>query len=263
MRIEAFRSYRGRVTELGDTDLSAIGAVLADPGRCKMLLALDDGRALPASRLADEAGVTPATASSHLRRLVDAGMLVVEPHGRYRYYRLAGPEVGRLIETLQPFAPRRPIRSLRQGTRAAKLRAARTCYDHLAGRLGVALMSSLIDRSFLTGGDGVRVPDDAPQGAGSEVEYELTDTGRGFVDDFGVCLPPRRRAVRYCIDWTEQQHHLGGALGRGLLDRMLELDWVRRASTHRAVEVTATGRAGLSAGFGVEIASPGRAASTC
>ncbi|MBO1754805.1 helix-turn-helix transcriptional regulator [Allobranchiibius sp. CTAmp26] len=240
------------MSELGDVDLSAVGAVLADPGRCRMLLALDDGRSLPASRLADEAGISPATASSHLRRLVDAGMLVVEPHGRYRYYRLAGPEVGRLIETLQPFAPRRPVRSLRQGTRAAQLRTARTCYDHLAGRLGVALMTSMVERDHLTGGDGQRTAVEAPQGAGREVDYELTDSGRAFLDDFDVTLAPRRRTVRYCIDWTEQQHHLGGALGRGLFDQMLALDWVRRAPAHRAVEVTRSGREGLAATFGID-----------
>lgn len=240
------------MSELGDVDLSAVGAVLADPGRCRMLLALDDGRALPASRLADEAGVTASTASSHLRRLVDSGMLVVEPHGRYRYYRLAGPEVGRLIETLQPFAPRRPVRSLRQGTRAAQLRTARTCYDHLAGRLGVALMTSMLEHHHLTGGDGQRTSAEAPQGAGREVDYELSEAGRAFLDNFDVTLPPGRRTVRYCIDWTEQRHHLGGALGRGLLDRMVDLDWVRRAPAHRAVDLTPSGRDGLASTFGID-----------
>jgi DNA-binding transcriptional ArsR family regulator len=239
------------VSELGEADLSVIGALLSDPSRCRMLLALDDGRALPASRLADEAGVGAATASSHLRRLLDAGMLTVEPHGRHRYYRLAGPEVGRLIETLQPFAPRRPVRSLREGTRAAQLRAARTCYDHLAGRLGVAMMTALLDRDHLTGGNGRRTGDDPPQGAGHDADYVLTRTGRAFLDEFGVVLAPGRRTVRYCVDWTEQRHHLGGALGRGVLDRLLELDWVRRASAHRALEVTNVGRDGLASTFGI------------
>ena len=239
------------MTELGDVDLSVVGAVLSDPGRCRMLLALDDGRALPASRLADEAGVGAATASSHLRRLLDAGMLTVEPHGRHRYYRLAGPDVGRLIETLQPFAPRRPVRSLRQGTRAARLRAARTCYDHLAGRLGVEMMTALLDRRYLTGGDGRRGPGDPPQGAGQDADYALTSTGRAFLDELGVVIAPARRTVGYCIDWTEQRHHLGGALGRGILDRLLELDWVRRAPEHRALEVTAAGQDGLASRFGI------------
>jgi DNA-binding transcriptional ArsR family regulator len=239
------------MSEFGDPVLSAVGAVLSDPGRCRMLLALGDGRALPASRLAEEAGISAATASSHLRRLVEAGMLAIEPHGRYRYYRLAGPQVGALIETLQLFAPRRPVRSLREGTRAARLRVARTCYDHLAGQLGVALMTSMIKEHRLIGGDGQRIAGEPPQGAGHEADYELTDSGRSFLDGFGVRLPPGRRTVRYCIDWTEQQHHLGGALGRGLLDRLLELGWVRKASTHRAVEVTPAGRGGLADMFGI------------
>ncbi len=239
------------MNELGDADLSAIGAVLSDPGRCRMLLALDDGRALPASRLADEAGVGAATASSHLRRLLDAGMVSVEPHGRHRYYRLAGPDVGRLIETLQPFAPRRPVRSLRQGTRAAQLRAARTCYDHLAGRLGVAVMTAMLDRRHLTGGNGRRGADDPLQGAGHEADYALTTTGRAFLDEFGVTLASRRRTIGYCVDWTEQRHHLGGSLGRGILDRLFELDWVRRAREHRALDVTPAGRDGLTGTFGI------------
>ena len=125
----------------GDADIAALASLLADPARCKVLLALDDGRALPASVLADEAGISRPTASSHLGKLTDAGLLSVETHGRNRYYRLAGPEVGELLEQLGRLAPSRPVQSLREGTRAARLRSARTCYDHFAGRLGVAVMS--------------------------------------------------------------------------------------------------------------------------
>ena len=138
----------------GDADIAAVASLLADPARCKVLLALDDGRALPASVLADEAGISRPTASSHLGKLTDAGLLSVETHGRHRYYRLAGPEVGDLLEHLVRLAPSRPVRSLREGTRAARLRSARTCYDHLAGRLGVEIMGSLLERKVLVGGDG-------------------------------------------------------------------------------------------------------------
>ncbi|MGH3583655.1 MAG: ArsR/SmtB family transcription factor, partial [Mycobacterium sp.] len=127
----------------GDADIAALAALLADPARCKVLLALDDGRALPASVLADEAGVSRSTASSHLGKLTDAGLLTVQSHGRHRYYRLAGTEVAELLERLGQLAPSRPVRSLREGTNAARLRSARTCYDHFAGKLGVALMGSL------------------------------------------------------------------------------------------------------------------------
>src|SRR5919198_1380167 len=122
----------------GDADLAALGAVLAEPARARILLALGDGRALAASVLAGEAGVAASTASGHLGKLVDAGLLEVLPQGRHRYYRLAGPHLGELLEALARVAPPRPVRSLRQGTRAEAIRAARTCYDHLAGRPGGA-----------------------------------------------------------------------------------------------------------------------------
>ncbi|MGI8870631.1 MAG: ArsR/SmtB family transcription factor [Mycobacteriales bacterium] len=229
----------------GDADLAAIGRVLADPGRGRMLLALGDGRALPASRLAAEAGVSAATASSHLARLTDAGLLAVEPHGRFRYYRLAGPEVGQLLETIALLAPATPVRSLRQGTQAAAIRAARTCYDHLAGRLGVEVMAALLDAGHLAGGGGRHDPDgsDPRAGHGHEVDYRVTDSGRAFFAELQV--PVARKPLRYCIDWTEQRHHLSGALGRALLARLIELGWVRRAPASRAVRLTDDGRRGL------------------
>lgn len=241
----------------GDTDIAAVGALVAEPARCRILLALDDGRTLPASRLAAEAGVSASTASSHLSKLTEAGLLAVEAHGRHRYYRLAGPEVARLIEALQQLAPVAPVRSLRQGTRAQALREARTCYDHLAGRLGVTLMSALIQRGHLTRGDGTFDPTLAQQdkriGYGHDVDYSLTESGDEFLADFGVHAPPGRRLVRYCIDWSEQRHHLAGALGRGLLDRLSELDWIRRADASRAVQITEAGHTGLRGTFGVQL----------
>src|ERR1700751_865838 len=159
----------------GDADIAALASLLADPARCKVLPALDDGRALPASVLADEAGVSRPTASSHLRKLTAAGLLTVETHGRHRYYRLAGPEVGQLLEQLGRLAPTRPVSSLREGTRAARLRAARTCYDHVAGRLGVAVMGNLLERRALVGGDGRYDPrrdgHDALSSPGHDLHY--------------------------------------------------------------------------------------------
>ncbi|MFY2859685.1 ArsR/SmtB family transcription factor [Mycobacterium sp. THU-M104] len=236
----------------GDADIAAVGALLADRSRCRVLLALDDGRALPASRLAAEAGVTPATISSHLGKLVAAGLMKVECYGRNRYYRLAGSDVGRLIENLTRLAPAQPIRSLRQGTRANALREARICYDHLAGRLAVALMRVMLEREQISGGDGIFDPDraehDKRTGYGHDVHYWLTAHGYSFLTDFGVALP-HRPVIRYCVDWSEQRHHLAGAVGRSLLNRLLELNWISRSGTDRAVRVTATGRAGFGHWF--------------
>ena len=241
----------------GDADIAAVGALVADPGRCHILLALDDGRALPAGRLASEAGVGAATASSHLRKLTAAGLLTVEAHGRHRYYRLAGPSVGRLIEALQQLAPARPVRSLRQDTRARALREARTCYDHLAGRLGVEIMAAMLARGHLSGGDGTfdpaRAVDDRRSGYGHDVDYTLTPAGWEFVADLGVAVPARRRVIRYCIDWSEQRHHLAGGLGRGLLDRLTELGWIHRARGSRAAQISESGHRGLRETFGVEL----------
>jgi DNA-binding transcriptional ArsR family regulator len=241
----------------GDSDMSVVGALVADPGRCRMLLALGDGRALPASRLAAEAGVSAATASSHLRKLTEAGLLAVEAHGRRRYYRLAGPAVGTLIEALQQLAPATQVRSLRQGSRAKALRTARTCYDHLAGRLGVELMAAMLERGYLAGGDGVFDPASALRdrrtGYGRDADYAVTESGRGFLREFGLRAPPRRPLVRYCVDWSEQRHHLAGGLGCGLLDRLNELDWLRRTEASRAVRLTDAGRAGLADVFGVRL----------
>ena len=241
------------MTIRGDVDLAAIGSLFSDPGRCRMLLALSDGRALPASHLASEASVSAQTASSHLRKLVAAGLLMVEPHGRHRYYRLAGPEVGRLLEAMTVVAPIAPVRSLREGTRARALRDARTCYDHLAGRLGVAVMASLIERGLITGGDGrfdpERAREDRLSAYGHDVDYTLTADGRDFLAGLGVAVGSGPLTIRYCVDWSEQRHHLSGGLGRALLARLLELDWIQRRDGSRAVTVTELGERELPRAF--------------
>jgi DNA-binding transcriptional ArsR family regulator len=242
---------------LGDVEIAEIGALLSDRARCRVLMALDDGRALPASVLADEAGVSRSTASGHLGKLTDAGLLWVEIHGRHRYYRLAGPQVGELLEKLTALAPTRPVRSLREGTRAAQLRAARTCYDHLAGRLGVAVMAQLLAKGYLAGGDGLFHPDpagtDRISAPGGDVDYALTPAGQEFLDELGVRVPASgRRLVRYCVDWSEQRHHLGGRLGRAVLDHFLAESWIIRRDVGRAVRVTPAGRTALADLFGVD-----------
>jgi DNA-binding transcriptional ArsR family regulator len=244
----------------GDADIASVAGVLADERRARILLALGDGRALPASVLAGEAGVAASTASEHLAKLVEAGLLKVEPHGRHRYFRLAGPQVGELLETLARLAPAAPVRSLREGSRAHAVREARTCYDHLAGRLGTALMDGLLDAGVVTGGDGRFDPNrargDRLSAPGRDVDYRVTDHGARWLLDFGIdlaALPGRRPLVRYCIDWSEQRHHLAGGLGAALCTRLFELGWIRRAARSRAVHVTDAGEHGIERSFGVRL----------
>ena len=245
----------------GDVDLAHTAALIGDPGRARVLRALGDGRELAATVLADEAGVAASTASVHLSKLVDGGLVTAERRGRHRYYRLAGPEVARAMEALAAIAPAAPVRSLREGTKAQAVRAARTCYDHLAGRLGVAIMSALIADGAMTGGDGHHVREharkDRPSSVGRDLDYRLTDQGADKLRDLGVdvdcALAGPRAPIRYCVDWSEQDHHLAGALGAALAARTFELRWVKRLPRTRAVLVTDAGRRGFAERLGVAL----------
>lgn len=245
----------------GDADISVPAALLGDRARARLLLALADGRALPASVLAGEAGVAASTASGHLAKLLAGGLITVEAHGRHRYYRITDPRVIRAVEALAEIAPHTPVRSLGEGTRAQALRQSRLCYDHLAGRLGVALMKALADSGTLTGGDGTHRPETAPtdrlSAPGHDIGYRLTGPGAAMLAEFGIDLDAlsghRRPLIRYCLDWTEQAHHLAGALGAALTGRLFELDWLRRTTVNRAVRLTDTGRTGLASTFGMRV----------
>jgi DNA-binding transcriptional ArsR family regulator len=231
----------------GDVNIAAIGSVLSDPGRCRILAALSDGRALPASRLAMEAGIAPSTASVHLAKLVETGLLAVAPapphHGRHRFFRLASDDVADVLEAIARIAPLLPIRSLREGTRAAAMRHARTCYDHLAGKLGVALMDSLVAGGAVSESSSVLgLGDGSPALETLGIDVSAVQQQRG-----------RRPLIRSCIDWSEQRPHLAGALGAALADRLFELDWVRRSSSSRAVHLTGAGIEGLQLHLGFQL----------
>lgn len=218
----------------GDIDIAAAAALMADPSRAAVLVELTDGRALPPSELAEVAGVSRSTMSEHLAKLREAGFLAVERGGRNRYYRLAGPEVATAVEALSALAPRAEVRSLRQANRAGALGAARTCYGHLAGRLGVGITDALVDRGLVE----------------REAEvFLLTDRGATFMADLGVERAPR--AGKSCNDWSERRPHLAGKLGVALTSRLFELDWVRRTDRPRAVEVTADGERELRKRLGI------------
>jgi DNA-binding transcriptional ArsR family regulator len=209
----------------GEVDISAAAALMADPSRAAVLMELTDGRALPPSELAEVAGVSRSTMSGHLAKLQRAGFLAVERGGRNRYYRLSGPAVANAVEALAALAPRREVKSLHQANRAGALGAARTCYGHLAGELGVGITDALLDRGLVE--------------REGEV-FLLTDDGAAFMADLGLERPPR--AGKSCNDWSERRPHLAGKLGVALTRRLFDLGWVRRTERRRAVEVTADGK---------------------
>jgi DNA-binding transcriptional ArsR family regulator len=242
---EVFRGYRRGMS--GDADIARISALIGDPSRARVLMALTDGRALPAGVLAGEAGVSASTISEHLHRLLDAHLVAVERQGRTRRYRLAGPPVAEALEAIARIAPPEPVRSLRQDTHAHALRRARTCYNHLAGRLGVALMAALLRDGVLVGAHRPGPAEDRLAAPGRDVEYRLTERGAGTLDGLGVdldALRGRRAPVRYCLDWSEQRHHLAGPLGTALTDRLFALGWLRRTARRRVVLLSDAGRAG-------------------
>ncbi|MGW2562113.1 ArsR/SmtB family transcription factor [Streptomyces sp. NPDC001514] len=243
------------------TDIARAAALIADPSRARILKCLADGRTLPAAALAGEAGVSAATASVHLAKLVEGELVTVEQQGRHRYYQLSGPDVSAALEALALIAPPLAITSLKESNRTNALHRSRTCYDHLAGQLGVALMRALLDRSVLTGHDGIHRPKEAvrdrPSSYGRDISYELTDTGREKLAELGVDpdrLPPRRPAIRYCVDWSEHQHHLAGGLGAALTARLFELEWVRWGASPRVVHLTDAGAQGLERSLGLVLA---------
>jgi DNA-binding transcriptional ArsR family regulator len=220
--------------------MAAIASLAGEPGRARMLIALMDGRALTATELAQLAGVSASTASGHLGKLTQAGLLAVLPQGRHRYFRLASPAVARVVEGIMVIAGE-PTSERPEPRVGRILREARTCYDHLAGRLGVALTDALVQKGAIELGDE----------AG-----RVTEFGESFLQSFGISLSPSRQSRRLycrpCLDWSERRFHLAGVLGSALLARTLELGWIIRANEGRAVSVTPKGRRGFSDRFGMD-----------
>jgi DNA-binding transcriptional ArsR family regulator len=224
-------------------DIAPVAALLADPARAAMLGALLSGPALAAGELSQVAGVSPATASAHLGRLLDGGLVTVTKQGRHRYYRLAGHEVATVLEAISEISPVKPVRSLRQSREAVALAHARTCYDHLAGRAGVELLDALLRSGALAGG-----------GTGPAAAYDVTGDGTRLLDEFGVNVAELRRSRRRfagaCLDWTQRRPHLNGALGAAITTRLRQLGWIQNGRSRRAITVTEPGREGLAATFG-------------
>jgi DNA-binding transcriptional ArsR family regulator len=216
----------GRIVE---PDLARVAGMIGEPARAAILSALLGGPALPAGELARRAGVAAATTSAHLARLVEHGLLTRQRSGRHRYYALASADVAAALEALARVEPAKEAKMAREN---GSIRFARTCYDHLAGRLGVLLTDTLLERGFIAG-------------AG----YELTASGEAWLANFGVALHPlrqsRRQLTRPCFDWSERRDHLAGAVGAALVTTMLARNWLTRLKDTRAVRLTQRGREGL------------------
>ena len=221
-------------------DIARIGALIGDPARANMLTALMSGKALTATELAAEAGVTAQTASAHLAKLAEAGLTEARKQGRHRYFTLADDEVGAVLEALMGLAAKRGHLRTRTGPKDPALREARVCYNHLAGEMGVRLYDSMLASGGLM--------------ANGE-EILLTDRGENFVRDFGIDLgglnTSRRPMCRACLDWSARRTHLAGALGQALLTRMIDLSWAKRLPDSRIIEFSMSGRKAFVGAFPV------------
>ena len=234
-----------------DRDLIRVAGVIGEPARAAMLTALLGGQALPAGELARRAGVAPATASVHLGRLVDGGLVSRRQSGRHRYYALSGPDVAAALEALSRVAPQRESERGGQSSAhvpSAELRFARTCYDHLAGSLGVRITDALLEREFIAGRDAFDVS--------SAGEAWLTTLGV----DVGELRESRRAFAKPCLDWTERRNHLAGSVGAAIATAMLDRRWVVRMDGTRAVRLTLRGREGLYRSLGLEMDTASRLA---
>lgn len=223
-----------------------LSALVGDPTRANILTVLMGGQALTANELACEAGVSAQTASGHLARLLDGGLLAVERQGRHRYYRLAGPDVAAALEALMTLASQSNARRTRSGPKDPALRHARVCYDHLAGEMGVALFARLCDSAIITLSGG---------------RIDITQSGISRLADFGVDVNllrlAKRPMCRTCLDWSERRSHLAGALGAALLERIFAAGWAAREPGTRIVQFTSAGEKAFDELFGEITPDPG------
>jgi DNA-binding transcriptional ArsR family regulator len=223
-------------------DIARVAALVGDPARSNMLTALMTGRALTASELAHQAGVTPQTASSHLAKLEAGGLVEPEKQGRHRYYRLTGPDVAGVLESLAGLAARAGHMRLRTGPKDPALRHARVCYDHLAGDLGVQMLDNMKKQGVIRQ---------------SKQAIELTTEGKRFLASalqisVEALAHPRRPVCKACLDWSERRHHLAGTLGAALMTRFTELKWAARDASpgSRVVNFSRNGEKRFAALFG-------------
>lgn len=216
-------------------DIALLGSLIGDPARANILIALMSGKALTATELASEAGVTTQTTSSHLKKLEDAGLLKQRKQGRHRYFTLSDDDVGSVLESMMGLAAKRGLVRTQTGPKDEALRKARVCYNHLAGDLGVKVFDSMISNGHL-----IEQDDDV----------ELTKSGQLFVQKFGIDLEAisnrRRPLCKSCLDWSSRRTHLAGSLGTAILEQFYELGWAKRIDGSRVIEFSTSGEKKLA-----------------
>jgi DNA-binding transcriptional ArsR family regulator len=222
-----------------DPDLAGLGVTLADPSRLAMLDALLDGRAHAIGALARRAGITAATASGHLRRLERDALVTVARTGRERLVRIARPEVAQLLEAMARLAPPSPSFTAHAGRRAGELRFARTCYDHLAGVVGVRITTALVERGWLVRGDET---------------FTVAPALDDWLASHDVAVPESRRPLALaCLDWSERVPHVAGRIGAAIVELCVAKQWVVRTRDSRAVRLTDRGRLALTRELGADL----------
>jgi len=227
--------YHRTMNAAAEPDLARIAATVGDARRIQMLALLMEGRALTAKELALGAGVEPATATAHLKRLLEDGLLESTAQGRHKYFRFASEQVAQLVESLMRVAPRRQVAAPPKAQEP--IRAARFCYDHLAGTLGTRLLASMLRKGWLE-----KTPDDPRQ-------LDVTAKGEKSLAQLGVDVEAARERRRQfaccCLDWSERQDHLGGALGAAVAEQFKAARWIERQKHSRVVRVTPAGAEAL------------------
>ncbi|MCM0626153.1 ArsR/SmtB family transcription factor [Lysinibacillus capsici] len=223
-------------------NMAEIAALLGETSRATILASMMDGRFHTASELAYMAAIKPQTASFHLAKLVEGKLIKVEKQGRHRYFQLAGEDIAQFLESFLAISPPPEVRSLKQSSQIKLLQDARTCYDHLAGKLGVQLTESMLKAGYLT-----------LEGK----QFVLTDEGILFFTTFGIdltALKRKRRSFSHaCLDWSERRYHLAGALGCELLNQFFNLGWLLRVPSIRAIKVTEKGKIGFKEVFHLDL----------
>lgn len=225
-----------------EKQFTEIASLIGDPVRSKVLWTLMDGRAYTATELSIHADTSPQNISMHLSRLVQCDLLSVEKQGRHRYYRFSRPEVAYAMEALTNLVPGKPVEKKPSSDADSDIRYCRTCYDHLAGKVGVAITAGLLKQQLIVQ---------------NENAFSLTGKGRKLFGSLGIAVKEleqqRRILLRPCLDWSERQYHLAGSLGAALLDTVLAEGWMRRTKNSRAVIITAKGQKQLHTYFRIDL----------